>query len=154
MEVTAVLCNHAESQNNMLYVSGGGVDRALIPPNIPGPWGINVAVGVLIEVPWTQTNQQHTVEIGVIDADDQPVMVPTGPDTTEAVRAHLDFNLGRPPQLEVGEEQTVALAVNFPGLPISRFGRYFFVVTVDGTEVRRLRYTVTGAVGTATYVVP
>lgn len=55
----------------------------------------------------------------------------------------MQFNLGRPPTLEIGEGQTVSLAVNFPGLPMPRLGRFFFVISVDGTELKRLGYRVT-----------
>lgn len=141
MELNAILCNAAEVQNNMLYLLGGGVDRALIPPGAPQPYNVGVGIGLTLTVPWTQTNQEHRLTVTLIDADDQPVEVPTGPETWEPLRAEMHFNLGRPPHLQTGEEQTMSMAVNFPGLPIKSLGRYFFVVTVDGTEMKRLGYS-------------
>lgn len=141
MELNAILCNSAEVQNNLLYLIGGGIDRTFIPPGASAPYNVVVALGMTLTVPWTQTNQQHTLTVTLVDADDHGVQVPTGPETFEDLRAEMQFNLGRPPQLQTGEEQTVSLAVSFPGLPIASLGRYFFVVTVDGTEMKRLPFS-------------
>lgn len=143
MELNAILCNHAEVQNNMLFLCGGGIDRVFIPQGIPGPWSTSVSLGLTLIVPWTQTNQQHSLTVTLVDADEQPVKVLTGPETEEPLRADMQFNLGRPPTLEIGEGQTVSLAVNFPGLPMPRLGSFFFVISVDGSELNRLGYRVT-----------
>ncbi|SDO72435.1 hypothetical protein SAMN04489867_0418 [Pedococcus dokdonensis] len=141
MELSAVLCNYAEVQNNLLYITGGGVDRANVPPGLTAPYVIGVSIGITLSVPWTQTNQQHKLEMDLVDEDDQPVVVPTG-EAEEPLHAELQFNVGRPPILEAGEAQNISLAINLPGLPLPRLGRYFFVLSVDGTELRRLTYKV------------
>jgi hypothetical protein len=140
MKVTAMLCNHAEAQNNVLYLSGAGIDRSIAPPGTPGPWGANLGIGVLVNVPWTATNEQHTLLVTLIDADGHAVKVPTGPDTQDDFRAEMVFNVGRPPELPVGDEQTVSLAINMPGLPLTKLGRYRFVIEVDGTQEAELSY--------------
>src|ERR1035437_5472160 len=61
----------------------------------------------------------------MLDADEQPVTVPTGPDIVGPLRADLKFNLGRPPTLEIGEGQTVSLTINFPGLPMPKVRKHF-----------------------------
>jgi hypothetical protein len=147
MELSAILCNHAEVQNNLLYLAGGGIDRAIIPQGVPGPWTISVSMGMTLIVPWTQTNQQHSLTVTLVDADEQPLKVPTGPETEEPLRVDMQFNLGRPPTLEVGEGQTVSLAVNLPALPMPKLGGYFFVIAVDGTELKRLGYRLTTLLG-------
>jgi hypothetical protein len=37
IQIDALLCNHAESVNNLLYISGGGIGSTLVPPgtNLP-----------------------------------------------------------------------------------------------------------------------
>ncbi len=140
MKVTAVLANHAEAQNNLLYVAGAGIDRSVIPAGLPAPWSVSLAVAILVMVPWTQTNQQHTLDIALIDADGHAVQIPTGPDTFAPFTAQMAFNVGRPPLLEVGEDQTVALAVNVPMLPLSVLGQYRFVVSIDGTPMEELPF--------------
>jgi len=142
MELNAILCNAAEVQSNQLYLLGGGIDRSFVPPGAPPPWGVTVAIGLTLRVPWTQTNQQHGLSVTLLDADDQPVEVPTGPNSVEPLKVEMSFNIGRPPQLQTGEEQTVSLAVAFPGLPFRVLGRYFFVLSVDGTELQRLPFSV------------
>lgn len=140
MKVTALLGNHAEAQNNMLYIAGGGIDRAFVPPGATAPYTVTLGIGVQIRVPWTQTNQEHTLEIELVDADNNPVMVPVGPQQQAPVKAEMKFNMGRPPALQVGEDQGVALAMNMPGLPLPRIGDYSFVISIDGSEEERLPY--------------
>lgn len=140
MKVTAMLCNHAEAQNNVLYLSGAGVDRAVAPAGSPGPWGASLGIGVLVSVPWTATNEQHKLLVTLIDGDGHPVKIPTGPDVEEDFRAEMVFNVGRPPELVVGDEQAVSLAINLPGLPLTKLGRYRFVIEVDGNQEAELPY--------------
>lgn len=147
MKLTAILANHAEAQNNLLYVSGGGIDRAFIPPGAPAPYVVSMGIGVQIRVPWTQTNQEHTLHIDLLDADDHPVLVPTGPGTDGPVQVDMKFNVGRPPTLMTGEEQGVALAVAMPGLPLPQLGDYFFAIYIDGSEEERLHYRVAAQPG-------
>jgi len=142
MELTAILCNHAEAQNNLLYVSGGGVDRVFVPANIPGPWNINLAIAINISVPWNETNREHVLTVDLVDFDSHPVLVPSGIDTVSPLRVEMKFNVGRPPTLEIGESQSISLAINLPALPISEMGNYSFILNVDGDELRRLSYRV------------
>lgn len=142
MELTAILCNHAEAQNNLLYVSGGGIDRAFVPANTSGPWNINLAIGINISVPWNETNNEHTLTVDLVDFDSHPVLVPNGIDTVAPVHVEAKFNVGRPPTLETGESQSISLAINLPSLPIPAIGNYSFILEVDGNELRRLSYRV------------
>ena len=140
MRVQAFLCNHAEVQNNLLYAMGIGVDRTFIPPGPPPPWPVSIAIGISVTVPWTQTNQQHSVTVDLVDADGRPVEVPTSADTASPFEAGLAFNVGRPPDLRIGDDQTVSLAVVLPGLPMPALGDYRFRVSIDGSVEQELRY--------------
>jgi hypothetical protein len=108
----------------------------------------------MVTVPWQQTNQQHRVEIDLISEDGEPVKVPVGPDTTAPLQAQLAFNVGRPPGLTIGDDQHVCLAANLPGLPIPAFGKYEFVIRIDGNDERRLAYRVLPSIGTQMAVGP
>jgi hypothetical protein len=147
MELTAFLCNHAEAQNNQLYVMGGGIDRAIIPAGRSGPFTISLALGIIVEVPWTATNQEHTISVELEDEDGHPVEVEKEFDEREPFRAHFGFNVGRPRQLEDGETQSVAFAVNIPVLQLEKLGSYIFSVSIDDTVLRRLRYRLAGQTG-------
>jgi hypothetical protein len=147
MELTAFLCNHAEAQNNQLYVMGGGIDRAIIPAGRSGPFTISLALGIIVEVPWTATNQEHTISVELEDEDGHPVEVEKEFDEREPFRAQFGFNVGRPRQLEDGETQSVAFAVNIPVLQLEKLGSYIFSVSIDDTVLRRLRYRLAGQTG-------
>lgn len=140
MEIAALLCNHAEVQNNRLYVSGGGIDQSVVPAGQPGPWSVSLSVGLSIEIPWIETNKDHAVHIALLDADGNPVEVQTNSAERQTFGVDLRFNLGRPPLLEPGTSQNVALAVNIPILPFATLGSYTFAVSIDGTVLRRLPY--------------
>jgi len=142
VKVTALLANHAEAINNLLYTSGAGITQAFVPPDAPGPFGVQLSMAVIVAIPWTQTNQNHALRVDLIDADGQTLNVPTGPDTSGPFQAEMQFNVGRPPTLEVGEEQTVALAIGMPGLPFPALGQYRFVLYVDNTQMEELSFKV------------
>ena len=54
------------------------------------------------------------------------------------------FNVGRPPQLPPGAEQTVPFAININSVSFDSPGRYQFVVSIDGSDVATLPFTVVG----------
>lgn len=138
MQIDAILCNHAEAVNNLLYIAGGGIEQAMIAPGNAPPYTVTVGIGIMITVPWGQTNQQHTVEIELLGEDGESVQLPNGPDSTGPVQMLLTFNVGRGPLLTVGDDQHVCLAANIPVLPMPAFGKYEFVVRLDGHDERRL----------------
>ncbi|MGH3772979.1 MAG: DUF6941 family protein [Pseudonocardiaceae bacterium] len=138
MQIDAFLCNHAEAVNNMLYIAGGGIEQAMIAPGAAPPYTVTVGIAIMVTVPWGQTNQQHRVEIELLGEDGESVQLPTGPDSTEPLQMLLTFNVGRGPLLAVGDDQHVCLAANIPLLPMPAFGKYEFVVRLDGHDERRL----------------
>lgn len=140
MELAALLCNHAEVQNNRLYLLGGGIDQTVIPAGRRGPWSVSLAIGLTIEVPWLETNKDHAVKIALLSADGKPVEVQANSTDRQPFGIDLRFSLSRPLHLETGASQNVALAVNLPSLPFEEMGSYFFVFSIDGTELRRLPY--------------
>jgi len=141
MDVDAILCDHAEAAEGKLFINGGGISASLVQPQPPHT--INLAVGVVIHVPYTETNMPHTVGIRLTDEDERPVH-PWSPSESEQppIQAVVPFNVGRPAQLPHGDTQPVALGMNFLGLPLANIGQYAFVVEVDGKEARRLPFRV------------
>jgi len=148
MQIDAILCNHAEAVNNLLYISGGGIGANLVPPGTNPPYIVNLGIGILVTVPWDLSNQQHEVEIQLVTEDGQPVLVPSAPGSTQPVHARLAFNVGRPSTMTIGDDQQVCLAVNMPGLPLAALGKYEFIVRTDGNSERRLPFRVQARVGT------
>jgi Family of unknown function (DUF6941) len=148
MHIDAILCNHAEAVNNLLYISGGGIEISYVQPGSGPPYVCNVGLGLMVTVPWDQTNQQHVVEVELISEDGQPIQVPVTPDRTQPLHARIAFNVGRPPGLTVGDEQHVAVAANLPALPMPALAKYEFIIRIDGHDERRLPYRVMSAPGT------
>ena len=150
MQVDAILCNHAEAVNNQLYVSGGGIELAQAPAGAAPPFAVTLGIGMVLTVGWAETNEQHQVDIELLTEDGVPVDVPTGPGIFAPLKVQSAFNVGRPPTLTVGDDQHVCLAANFPGLPLPVFGKYEFVIQVDGRVERTLPYRVSAAASTGT----
>lgn len=142
MQIDAILCNHAEAVNNLLYIAGGGIEVSYVQPGVPAPYAVSIGIGIMVTVPWQQTNQQHQVEIELIDSDGQPIQVPLSPEIITPFKVSLTFNVGRPANAPVGDDQHVALAANLPGLPLPAFGKYEFIIKIDGTEMRRIGYRI------------
>lgn len=141
MKVTAMLAQHADALNNTLYVHGGGIERVLLEPGTPAPYGVTLAIAVIVHVPWAATNETHTLRIELVDADGRSVQVPNGPDTTTPLEVSTDFAVGRPPQLPHGADQSLAYAFNIPLLGLPALGTYRFVISVDGEPREQLPLT-------------
>lgn len=142
MELSAILCNHVETPNGLLFISGGGIDRVIVPAGAAAPWPINIAIAVQVKVPWDLTNRNHTLLIRLQDIDGQDVQLPTSPETSGPFRAEMNFQVGRPEGLEPGELQVINLGFNMPMLPIPRLGSYLFTCDINGEELERARFKV------------
>lgn len=145
MDIDVVLCNHAEAADNKLYLTGGGINISFVQPEPPHL--VSVALGIVVHVPYTSTNQGHRLRIALIDEDGhqvKPFQMEGGPDLA-AIEATIPFNIGRPPIISVGDEQTMAFAINFVNLPLAHLGLYSLVFEIDGTEVKRQTWRVATA---------
>jgi hypothetical protein len=140
MQLDAFLCNHAEAVNNLLYVAGGGVNVGFTQPSAGPPYPTNLGIAIMVTVPWEQTNQQHQVEIELLNEDGHAVQLPTGPDATSPLQLRLAFNVGRPATVAVGDDQIVSLAANLAVVPLPAIAKYIFVVRIDGHDERTLGY--------------
>ena len=154
MQIDAILCNHAEAVNNLLYISGGGISATLVPPGTNPPYIVNLGIGIIVTVPWNLTDQQYEVEIQLVTEDGQPVLVPLSPGSTQPVQIRLAFYVGRPPTITIGDDQQVCLAANMPGLPFAALGKYEFIVRIDGNNERRLPFRVQPMIGTQVVLGP
>lgn len=142
MHLDVILSNHAEAVNNLLYVAGGGINAGYVPSGAPPPYGVTVGIGMLITVPWLMTNQQHKIEITLVEEDGRPVQLRVGQEASEPLCAVLAFNVGRPADLAAGDDQIIALATNLVNLPMPAMGKYEFVLSVNGNPERRLSFRV------------
>lgn len=126
-----ILANHVEAINNLLYVSGGGW-TAHARRNVPGgsPSMSHLGIGVMVAIPWNETNRPHGVTIEIRDEDAGTALA--------SVNAKL--TAGRPPTLSPGATQhcPIGLAVDtvFP-----HAGEYVLVARADGNDDKEKRWS-------------
>jgi hypothetical protein len=138
MEINALLCDHAESAEGKLFINGGGINMIYVQPQ--PPFVISVFVAVVVHVPYTATNVEHTVAVRLLDEDSNRVSpwAPDGVPPQPPVETITSFNVGRPPGLAPGETQTLPLAFGLQGLPLTKLGTYVFAIEVDGDVEKQL----------------
>lgn len=134
MRVDAFLADTVDKVNGKLYVLGAGwnvIVASRVPMRHP-----RIGIGLLIRVPYTETDTHHDLSVRLEDADGAILAVADHP-TDPAKKLHsLDhrFQIGRPAQLPPGAEQVVPMALNISGLGFADYGNYRFVVTIDSQE--------------------
>lgn len=145
MEVEALLADSVVAAEGKLYVQGGGWN-VLNVNQLPYRLA-RVGVALIVRIPYTATNQPHKFELFLRDADGSELPLGDAPPGIEAPEGKIrrlggEFNVGRPPTIQAGDEQLIALAINVDGLQFERADRYEFVLELDGTEVKHLGFRV------------
>ncbi|MBT1611874.1 DUF6941 family protein [Curtobacterium poinsettiae] len=142
MEIDAMLADHAMVAEGKLFLNGAGVTDIMSSPQSPFPIGIHL--GLVLQVPYTATNQQLTIRVRLLDADEQPVRL-FAPGQDPATLPEIEFvnqlTVGRPPWLVHGDAQAVSLAFGV-NVPLEKDGSYHFSIEVDGTEESRQPFRV------------
>lgn len=153
METDALLCDHAQAAEGKLFISGGGVTRSFVSP--APPHIVMVGLAAVVHVPYTATNEPHTITVSLVDEDGQPVTpyVPEGMPEVPPVEVSLPFNLGRPADLTPGEPQTYPFAANF-NMGLRKLGGYTFQVKIDGAKVKDLGLRILTAPAPMGLVIP
>lgn len=125
----------AQAVNGKLYVLGGGFDHIIMPTQ---PFDFRFDVAMVVDVPWTATNEPFQLLIETLDADGNP----TG------YRAEAQMETGRPPGMRRGTSFSVPIA-----LPVlAHFetpGRYMLRGTINGEERARVAIEAVAAPGVA-----
>jgi Family of unknown function (DUF6941) len=145
MDVEAFLADSVVVAEGKLYAQGAGWN--MINVNVLPAQHDRIGIGLVITVPYTETNQEHAFSLHLETEDGEQLPLgdaPPGMDTPDGRMRRIEgvFNMGRPPTLVAGDEQVIPLAINLNGLPFEAAGRYTFVVQVDGEEVKRLPFRV------------
>jgi hypothetical protein len=132
-----ILADSVASAEGKLYIQGAGWSHywsTEFPATVE-----RIGVGVVIHVPWTATNEQHTMRLQILDADGAPLPLGDAPEDTitdvpgKVTQLVAQFNAGRPPQVEPGADQVVTFAVNFNNLTFEGPGRFSVRLELDGT---------------------
>jgi hypothetical protein len=129
-----VLADATAAENGKHYIHGGGWDRifAATFPVIHS----SLSVALQLRVPWHDTNQRHELELDVVDADGQSIL-PTPPGLPRGT-----VTVGRPPDLEEGDDQNLPLVFTITQLRFERAGTYAVLVRIDGMEAARSAFRV------------
>lgn len=122
MEVTLLLCDAAQESNGKLFVLGGGWNTVM--QNHP----FNMALAILLEVPWDQTNKKMKIVASLMTDDGDPVQTEEG----QAMEATGDLEVGRPVGIKPGSGINVPIALSFSGVSLPA-GGYRWEVQIDGT---------------------
>lgn len=126
----AVIANHAEAINGLLYLSGAGwtdVQQPIGPNGQPGIVHFGMAVSILVG--WNETNRRFPLKLVVVHEDGKELA---------AVQAQVEA--GRPLGLPAGSDIRSVLAVNAEA-QFPQPGTYEFRAELDG-KVRSTSFRV------------
>jgi hypothetical protein len=126
-----ILADAVQAVNGKLYMLGGGW-RTLHAAKIPMTHPLGIALG--LRVPWEQTNQLHRLQINLVDSD--------GASIIPAMQAQVE--MGRPPGLRPGSDQTAAIALN-AAVQFAKAGRYEVRAVVEDQTVKTVVFDVVPA---------
>ena len=124
MKATLLLADYAVVSDGKLTIVGGGWSQT-------GPEAAPFGIGLLIQVPWDQSNTRHTFQVELLDADGEAVVLETDEEGDQPVAFGGDFEVGRPPGLKPGTPLDFPVAMNSTPLPLEA-GRYEWRLTIDG----------------------
>lgn len=130
VSATVVLCDAAQSADGKLYLMGGGWTR------IAADATANMALGIIVHVPFDMSNQQLPLIAELLDDDGRTVNI-----NGSEVKAEAQFEMGRPAGLKQGEQLSTPFAMNFRGLDLPP-GGYVFEVSIQGEPVARCPFRV------------
>jgi len=121
-----MLANHAEVQNGLMYVSGGGWDTINVQAPTQGvpPDVFTVMQGfLLVKLLFhpTETDREHEFRIAVMDSDGKELAGTQG-----------SFRVDRDHDLPGGWLQNVNIVLPVTGIPLPGPGRYEINLNVDG----------------------
>ncbi len=126
MKASILLADAAQSVGGKLYILGGGW-------TVINPGPVKMAVAIKLEVPWSRSNEPIPWLVDIVDADGQPLNVPSPPDGQERpVRIGGEVEVGRPPGLRKGTPLDSVIALNFQGLPLPPDRRFTLRLHIDG----------------------
>ena len=139
MDLDAFLADAAETVHGKLYALGIGWNTITVD-TFPAILA-RVAIGMTLHVSYTETDEQHRLELRLEDADGARIALSGAQSmrSSETVMSiGAEFNVGRPEQLPAGDEQVICLAMTINSLLLERAEMYNWVIEVNGIEIKRL----------------
>jgi uncharacterized protein DUF6941 len=127
MEVTMLLCDRAQVAEGKLFVLGAGWN--VVGAGFPFP----CEVAVLIEVPWTATNEKHDFVLTLRNEDGELVDRGDG----NGIEIQGQFEVGRPPGVKPGSAINQNMVFKFGMLQLPPSGYVFEFSMADQVLARR-----------------
>lgn len=124
-----IVADAAQITSNKLYLLGGGWNQYRVR-SFPTDVSLGVAVGVRVD--WNETNVRRKLELLIQDGDGNQLLKVEG-----------QFETGRPAGIPQGASQVVQIAAN-GRIKVQAAGSYQLVCTVDGEELQRVPFYVSG----------
>jgi hypothetical protein len=126
LKVTMMLADHAAAVGGKLYISGGGW-------SITGPAPTPGAIAMDVKVPWDEREQEHKLLLELLDADGQPVLVPT-PLGVKPLNIEGKLKLKGPidPNVKPGTPLDAPFAINYGPVPLPPGARFEWRLSVNG----------------------
>ncbi|MHB1981510.1 MAG: DUF6941 family protein [Sulfobacillus sp.] len=137
-----LLADSAAVSEGKIFMLGGG--WSLI--SVPTP---PFAVVIKIEVPWSETNETHTLALELLNDDFTAVTISTaGQEVAVAATGH--FEVGRPPGVKKGTSLDLPLVFGFQPLDLQPGRRYVWKLSIDGRDdrTRQLAFSTRPALST------
>ena len=120
-----VLCDAAEAVSGKLYLMGGGWTHVLTPRE-----PVNMALGVVVAIPWDETNRRHDLRVALMDEDGEQMKI-----GGKSVGADGQIEVGRPAGIKPGSAINAVMAFRFNGIRLEP-GGYVWELRVADTVVR------------------
>ena len=146
MDAKVMLCDFAEVSGGKIFITGAGISL-LASGSTTAPFPVNVCLAILVSIPWTETDSQHTMTIELVSeatGAQQRVLLsdqlPEGHDPGDQGMIVFIFSATRLPTMIDGDESTMPISVPLFGLPLPELGPYFFSVRIDGREMDRASF--------------
>jgi hypothetical protein len=127
---SALLADAATLCDGKLYLHGAGWD-VINTPGVPVTHPA-LALALIIEMQATELAEGAALEVRLVAPDGQPA----------GVNATGRLSTPHPAQVASSSRLSVPAALNFPAVTFTRAGEYRFVISVGGTELDELKFTV------------
>ncbi len=127
---SAMLADSAQVQSGKLFVLGGGFDTISVR-SLPAVHR-SLSVAMVAEVPPEERQRDLELEINLVDEDGNEM----------GVAAKGKLRVGTPPNLPPGASSIVPIVSPFHNITFPEAKGYSFLVSLNGTELARVRFRV------------
>lgn len=127
-----LIADSVQAVAGKLFVMGGGWDTLWVR-QLPARHH-SLGIGLRLRIPWTYADQKIELTIDLQDEDGKSIFQ-SGP-------LRHNFTVRRPDGLPDGSDIGAVRAFTFNNVPFMKAGGFSFLISIDGTERKRIRFYV------------